>query len=153
MGGSDELRELYRELILDHAKSPRHFGRLEGATHSAEGVNPLCGDRMTLYIKLDGDHITDIRFKGTGCAISVASSSLMTERVKGTTVDESLMLEPTETESKETLDAFVQTLFRITHEAEHFEAAFPALEFHYLPVAAGERVLVLVEAARLASRA
>lgn len=88
----NELRELYREVILDHNRTPRNFGEIENADRVIDGVNPLCGDRMTLYIKLDGDRITDIRFKGTGCAISVASSSLMTERVKGTTVDESLLL-------------------------------------------------------------
>lgn len=84
MGGSDELRELYRELILDHAKSPRHFGRLEDATHSAEGVNPLCGDKLKMYFRLDDDgRIADARFEGSGCAISVASASLLMETVIG----------------------------------------------------------------------
>ena len=86
------LQELYREVILDHNRSPRNFGQIEDADRVIEGVNPLCGDRMTLYVKLDGDRITDARFEGTGCAISVASSSLMTERVKGTTVLETLNL-------------------------------------------------------------
>jgi len=87
-----ELEELYREVILDHNKRPRNFGELENADRVVEGVNPLCGDKMTLFVKLDGDRIDDIRFKGTGCAISVASSSLMTEKIKGETVAESLKL-------------------------------------------------------------
>ncbi len=88
----NELRELYREVILDHNRSPRNFGELENADRVVEGVNPLCGDRMTLYVKLGDGRIADIKFKGTGCAISVASSSLMTERVKGATVEESMRL-------------------------------------------------------------
>ncbi len=87
-----DLTDLYREVILDHNRQPRNFGEMENADRIIEGVNPLCGDRMTLYVKLDNGRIDDIRFKGTGCAISVASSSLMTERIKGTTVDESLAL-------------------------------------------------------------
>ena len=72
-----------REVILDHNRNPRNFGELADATRVVAGVNPLCGDKMTLYVKLGDGKIEDIRFKGTGCAISVASSSLMTERVKG----------------------------------------------------------------------
>jgi nitrogen fixation NifU-like protein len=88
----NELRELYREVILDHNRDPRNFGELENADRVIEGVNPLCGDKMTLYVKLDGDVVRDLRFKGTGCAISVASSSLMTERVKGSSVGATLDL-------------------------------------------------------------
>ena len=88
----NELRELYREVILDHNREPRNFGELAGADHVIDGVNPLCGDKMTLYVKLRGDVIEDVRFKGTGCAISVASSSLMTERVKGRPVGATLDL-------------------------------------------------------------
>jgi nitrogen fixation NifU-like protein len=88
----DELQELYREVILDHNRSPRNFGELADATRVVAGVNPLCGDKMTLYVKLADGKIQDIRFKGTGCAISVASSSLMTERVKGAPVTEALDL-------------------------------------------------------------
>ena len=87
-----ELTDLYREVILDHNRQPRNFGEIDDADRVIEGVNPLCGDRMTLYVKLDDGRIEDVRFKGTGCAISVASSSLMTERVKGATVDQSLAL-------------------------------------------------------------
>ena len=88
----NELKDLYREVILDHNRAPRNFGEIEGADRVVEGVNPLCGDRMTLYVKLGDDRIEDIKFKGSGCAISVASSSLMTERVKGSTVEESMSL-------------------------------------------------------------
>lgn len=81
---TDDLRELYRELILDHARSPRHFGRLPGATHRATGVNPLCGDRLELYLEVGADgRIRDVSFEGSGCAISVASASLLTETVVG----------------------------------------------------------------------
>ena len=84
-----ELRDLYRELILDHARSPRHFGKLDGATHSADGINPLCGDKLKLYFRLDDDMtIADVCFEGSGCAISVASASLLTETVTGMTVSE-----------------------------------------------------------------
>ena len=78
-----ELQELYREVILDHNRRPRNFGELEPADKVVDGFNPLCGDKLTLFIKLDGDRIDDIKFQGSGCAISVASSSLMTERVRG----------------------------------------------------------------------
>lgn len=88
----NELQDLYREVILDHNRRPRNFGELEDADRIVKGVNPLCGDRMTLYVKLDGDTVQDIRFKGTGCAISVASSSLMTEKVKGASLQETLKL-------------------------------------------------------------
>jgi nitrogen fixation NifU-like protein len=88
----NELQDLYREVILDHNRRPRNFGELEDPDRIVEGVNPLCGDRMTLYVKLDGDTVQDIRFKGTGCAISVASSSLMTEKVKGASLQETLKL-------------------------------------------------------------
>ncbi len=88
----DELQELYREVILDHNRRPRNFGELPGANHVIEAVNPLCGDKLTLYVKVADGRVEDIRFKGSGCAISVASSSLMTERVKGQTVGESLEL-------------------------------------------------------------
>jgi nitrogen fixation NifU-like protein len=81
---TDELRDLYRELILDHAKKPRHFGKLDGATHVAEGINPLCGDKLRMYFTIDADgKICDARFEGSGCAISVASASLLTETVIG----------------------------------------------------------------------
>ncbi len=88
----NELQDLYREVILDHNRRPRNFGELEDADRVVEGVNPLCGDRMTLYVKLNGDTVQDIRFKGTGCAIFVASSSLMTERVKGASLKDNLDL-------------------------------------------------------------
>lgn len=88
----NELQELYREVILDHNRQPRNFGELTDADRVVQGVNPLCGDQLTLYVKLDGNRVSDIRFKGSGCAISVASSSLMTERVKGGEVADALAL-------------------------------------------------------------
>jgi nitrogen fixation NifU-like protein len=78
-----DLKELYRDVILDHNRRPRNFGPLEGASHHAEGNNPLCGDRLSLAVRLNGERIEDIRFEGRGCAISTASASLMTEAVKG----------------------------------------------------------------------
>jgi len=90
---SDMLMDLYREVILDHNRDPRNFGELEQANRVVEGVNPLCGDRMTLYVKTSAaGQIEDVGFTGTGCAISVASASLMTERIKGLSVDEALEL-------------------------------------------------------------
>ncbi|MDJ0941017.1 MAG: SUF system NifU family Fe-S cluster assembly protein [Woeseiaceae bacterium] len=88
---SDELRELYRSLILDHAKNPRHFGKLDTATHTSEGINPLCGDKLRLQLEVDAEHrIRDAAFEGTGCAISVASASLLTETIIGLHEDEAL---------------------------------------------------------------
>jgi nitrogen fixation NifU-like protein len=83
-----DLRDLYRDVIVDHNRNPRNFGRLQPADARAEGVNPLCGDRLELYISLSGDRLTDLRFEGRGCAISVASASLMTEALKGRTLAE-----------------------------------------------------------------
>ena len=83
------LRELYQEVILDHSRHPRHFGALEGASHKAEGYNPLCGDRVTVYLNLGEDgRVADIKFQGKGCAISQASASMMTDLLKGRTADE-----------------------------------------------------------------
>lgn len=81
---ADELRDLYRELILDHARSPRHFGKPPGFTHTAKGLNPLCGDKLDLYLSVD-EHgtIFDAAFEGSGCAISVASASLLTDAIIG----------------------------------------------------------------------
>jgi len=78
-----DLKDLYREVILDHNKNPRLFGRLEPADSAADGHNPLCGDRLHITVRLDGDRLSDLRFEGKGCAISVASASLMCEAVKG----------------------------------------------------------------------
>jgi nitrogen fixation NifU-like protein len=80
-----DLRELYQEVILDHAKTPRNFRVIEEATARADGSNPLCGDRATVFVKLDGDRVADVSFKGVGCSISTASASLMTDAVKGKT--------------------------------------------------------------------
>lgn len=83
-----DLRELYQDMILDHTKKPRNFGNLPEANRRAEGYNPLCGDRINVYVRLENDVIKDVSFQGAGCAISKASASLMTEAVKGKTVAE-----------------------------------------------------------------
>src|SRR5277367_3834710 len=80
---SDELSELYQQVIRDHDRKPRNFHVLPGANRSAEGNNPLCGDRYTVFIKLEGGIIQDISFQGSGCAISKASASIMTDHLKG----------------------------------------------------------------------
>ena len=78
------LRELYQEVILDHSRHPRHYGAMPAPSHKAEGYNPLCGDRVTVYLKLDGDgRVADIAFEGKGCAISQASASMMVDLLKG----------------------------------------------------------------------
>ena len=87
-----ELRDLYQEVVIDHSKQPRNFRKVEGATRTAEGFNPLCGDQLTLYVKLANGVIEDIGFQGTGCAISKASASLMTSALKGKKQDEALAL-------------------------------------------------------------
>jgi nitrogen fixation NifU-like protein len=87
-----DLRELYQETIFDHYRQPRNFGRLEGANRKAEGYNPLCGDKVTLYLKVEDGVIRDASFESTGCAIATASASLMTESIKGKREEEALHL-------------------------------------------------------------
>jgi nitrogen fixation NifU-like protein len=87
-----DLRELYQEVILDHNRSPRNFGPLEDADLRADGHNPLCGDRLSIAVKVSDGVVTDVRFEGSGCAISKASASLMTEGIKGKTLDETEVL-------------------------------------------------------------
>ena len=82
---ASDLGDLYQEVILDHNRQPRNFGDLPGANRRAEGFNPLCGDRVTVSLTLEGDVLKDIRFQGSGCAISKASASMMTETMKGRT--------------------------------------------------------------------
>lgn len=84
----DDLLDLYREIIVDHGKHPRNLGCLAEATHQAEGHNPLCGDCVTVYLRVNEGVIEEVRFEGTGCAISTASASLMTEELQGKTVAE-----------------------------------------------------------------
>ncbi len=94
-GGSDAgglAAEMYSQLILDHNKQPRNRGRLKAPSHSAQGNNPLCGDRVTIDLRLDGDRIQDVAFDGAGCAISTASASLMTEALRGRSVAEARQL-------------------------------------------------------------
>ncbi len=83
-----ELSDLYQEVILEHNKNPRNFREIETADQYADGKNPLCGDALRVYVSFDGDKISDVAFKGSGCAISKASASMMTQAVKGKTKDE-----------------------------------------------------------------
>lgn len=83
-----DIKDLYQEVIVDHNRSPRNFGKIDDADKTLEGYNPLCGDKLTLYLKTDGDIINDISFDGSGCAISVASASLMTDAMKGRSFEE-----------------------------------------------------------------
>ena len=83
--GTPELRELYQEVILDHAKRPRNFREIPAATGKADGFNPLCGDKATIFLELEGDVVKDVSFKGAGCSISTASASMMTEALRGKT--------------------------------------------------------------------
>ena len=87
-----DLRDLYQEVILDHNRAPRNFGKLENANRESEGYNPLCGDRVSVFLHVEEDRIEGIAFQGSGCAISTASASLMTEALKGKTVDEARRL-------------------------------------------------------------
>lgn len=87
-----ELSDLYQEVILDHSRHPHNYHAMAQATRQAEGYNPLCGDQLTLYIKLDGDKIQDISFQGNGCAISKSSASVMTDLVKGKSKEEAAAL-------------------------------------------------------------
>ena len=88
----EDLRDLYQEVIFDHNRSPRNFREMQDANREVEGFNPLCGDRLTLYLKVEDGLITDASFQGSGCAISTASVSLMTEIVKGKTEQEAMEL-------------------------------------------------------------
>lgn len=88
----DDLNDLYQQVIIDHSKSPRNFRVLDGAHRTAQGRNPLCGDQVTLFLQLEGDVIRDISFQGSGCAISKASASLLTESLKGRTTGEARVI-------------------------------------------------------------
>jgi nitrogen fixation NifU-like protein len=112
---NDELEDLYRELILDHARKPRNFRRLQNATHTAEGINPLCGDKLRLYLSVDSNQrVIDAGFEGSGCAISMASASLLTETVFNlsvadadacfTTITRRLTQQPTSVEAPNGVD-------------------------------------------------
>jgi nitrogen fixation NifU-like protein len=89
---SDQLRELYQEVIIDHARNPRNFGNAENITHHAEGFNPLCGDQLSLELDIENNKIKEAKFKGTGCAISTASASLMTQFLKDKTISDAEQL-------------------------------------------------------------
>ena len=85
---SEQLSELYQQVILDHNKKPRNFRKLENANHTAEGYNPLCGDQLTVYLNVEDDRVQEVGFEGSGCAISKASASMMTQAVKGKSKEE-----------------------------------------------------------------
>lgn len=87
-----DLNELYQQTILEHNRNPRNCKKLEGATHTAEGYNPLCGDHLKVYLRIENNAVTDIAFEGDGCAISRASASLMTTALKGKSLDEARQL-------------------------------------------------------------
>lgn len=89
---SSELRDLYQEIIVDHSKRPRNFRAQDAPARSVEGFNPLCGDQVTVYVTVEGDVVKDVSFRGSGCAISTASASVMTESVKGKTTAEAKRL-------------------------------------------------------------
>ena len=115
----DNLSDLYQQVILDHSKSPRNFGELPGADHRAEGRNPLCGDQVSVSVKMNGDVIEDIRFQGSGCAIAKASASVMTTALKGKTLTEA------------------KTLFEKFHELVMHGQAAPCAELGKLTVFGG----------------
>jgi nitrogen fixation NifU-like protein len=87
-----DLKDLYRDIIVDHNRHPRNFREMADADRRADGFNPLCGDKLTVFVRLDGDRIADVSFNGSGCAISVASASLLTESIRGRTVAEAEQL-------------------------------------------------------------
>ncbi|MFZ5557084.1 MAG: Fe-S cluster assembly sulfur transfer protein SufU [Pseudomonadota bacterium] len=87
-----DLRELYQEVIFDHNRHPRNFRAMDPADRKADGFNPMCGDKVTIFLRLDGERIADVSFQGSGCAISTASASLMTEALKGKTLAEAEQL-------------------------------------------------------------
>ena len=87
-----DLRDLYQELIIDHSKRPRNFGSMDDANRTADGFNPLCGDKLKLFLKVEGGVIRDVKFIGAGCAISTASASVMTDMLKGRTIEQATSL-------------------------------------------------------------
>lgn len=116
-----DLKDLYRDVILDHNKHPRNFGPLEAANARADGHNPLCGDRLSVFVKMSGDRVEDVRFEGKGCAISTASASLMTEAIKG--------------KDKASIDA----LFQKVHSLLTQQDAVPSAELGKLAALSGVR--------------
>jgi nitrogen fixation protein NifU and related proteins len=130
---STDLNDLYQEVILDHNRRPRNFRAIAAPSHHAEGYNPLCGDRLNLYVQVDGDVITDVAFQGSGCAISKASASMMTDAIKGHTVAEA------------------QDLFRRFHDVVTTPPAQPVEDLGKLSALAGVREFpVRVKCASLA---
>lgn len=107
----NELRELYQEVIMDHNRNPRNFGEIENADFAVEGRNPLCGDHYTIYLTVQGDTITDVRFSGAGCAISKSSASIMSSVLKGKNKEQALEL----------FDTFQKIVTGQLNAAEHLE--------------------------------
>lgn len=115
-----DLRDLYQEVIVDHSRRPRNFGKIADATHFAEGFNPLCGDKLTVFVKADAQQIiTEVAFEGSGCAISTASASLMTEALKGKSIQQA------------------EALFRGFHDLIMNQPAADPIELGKLQVLAG----------------
>lgn len=128
-----DLTDLYQQVILDHYKKPRNFRKLEGANRKAEGHNPLCGDQVTIYLKVENNIVKDISFEGSGCAISTASASLMTENIKGKSLEK------------------VEKLFKSFHSMLTEESASSLTEMGKLEVFSGVREFpVRVKCATLA---
>lgn len=112
-----ELQDLYRNTVLDHSRTPRNFGRLEAADRRAEGHNPLCGDKLTVYLKIPDERIDAVRFEGVGCAICIASASLMTEVIDGQTIGE----------AEETLRAVLDAFGDPDQDVDQLPGQVPAL--------------------------
>ena len=123
--GTSELRELYQEVILDHAKRPRNFREIPAATGRADGFNPLCGDKATVFLLLEGDVVKDVSFTGNGCSISTASASMMTESVKGRTRGE---VERLFTRFHDLVTAIVDEVVVIAGATDHGVGAQAAIE-------------------------
>jgi nitrogen fixation protein NifU and related proteins len=120
-----ELTDLYQQVILDHNRRPRNYGKLEDANRQAEGFNPICGDHLTIYLRLNGDRIDDLRFEGEGCAISKASASLMTDSLKGKTAAEA--------------EALFQRIHEMLTSNDHLDLEAQAEELGKLVVFSGVR--------------
>ncbi|MDJ0929325.1 MAG: SUF system NifU family Fe-S cluster assembly protein [Gammaproteobacteria bacterium] len=112
-----ELQDLYRNTVLEHSRTPRNFGRIDDADRQAEGHNPLCGDKLTVYLKIPGDHIDTVHFEGVGCAICMASASLMTEVVAGQSIDA----------ARNTSESVLGTFADPDRDAENLPGQVPAL--------------------------
>lgn len=149
----DDFRDLYQELILDHNKNPRNFRKLDDATHQAEGFNALCGDRYTIYLKVDDGIIKDVSFHGSGCAISKASASVMTLMIKGKTIQEAeklfdkfhnvMMGKPIPDDSEDVLLGKLEAFTGVTEFPMRVKCA--TLSWHAMSAALHEKEIVSSE--------